>query len=1325
MSPGRVTADADGSLYISEVSGRVRRITPDGIITTVAGTGQFGFSGDGGPATQAQLNQPGGVSIARDGSLYIADRLNSRVRRVTPDGIISTVAGTGVGSFGGDGGPAIEARLSQPVDVAVGPDGSLYIADGNHRVRRVGTDGTITTVAGNGQVGLPGGDNGPATQARLGAGLLGVAVGADDNLYISASGRVRRVTPDGIITTFAGNGAGSHGDGGPATQAGMGAIGVADGPDGSIYISDQANNRIRRVGADGIISTVAGNGLSGFSGDGAPATQAAMSPVDVAVGPDGSLYIADGNRVRRVGPALPGITNAEMSVASENGTALHVFSSSGRHLRTLHALTGATLYEFTYDSSGQLTSVVDGDGNKTTIERDGSGNPMSIVGSFGHRSTLTLDSSGYLASVVNPAGEAYQFAYSSDGLLTTMTDPRGKTSSYDYDSFGRLTDARDAAGGHKTLARRDAAGGHIVTFKSDLGRTTTYETERLSTGGTRRVSIGPDGGKTQVDVGTDGRTTTALADGTSVVLLEGPDPRWGMQAPVPTTRTMKTPGGRTQVTSTARNAVLGNNLHPLSLTTLTEKVTVNGRSSSRVYDAASRTFTVNSAAGRTRVTTIDSQGRVIREQAAGLEAIVYTYDPRGRLERITQAARVTALTYNADGHLASVTDPLNRTVMYSYDLAGRVTQQTLPGNRVVSFAYDKSGNQTGVSPPGRTAHEFAYTNVNLQQKYDPPAVPGLAGDETINEYDSDRALTRVALPTGQSIELTYDPTTGQLRSLKLPRGAANYGYDSAGRLTSLAAPDGPALTFGYDGALLTGETWTGNIAGVVGRTFDNDLRPNGIAVNGSNVALSYDNDGLLTGVGPLTLNRSAENGLLTDTTLGITTDAWTYNALGEPASYTARQGPSALFQSSFTRDELGRIVRKVETLDGATTSYDYRYDAAGRLDEVRQNGVAAASYSYDANGNRFSVLTSGDTINGTYDEQDRLIQYGGTIFTYSPDGRLRSKSDSNGTTAYAYDEFDNLLRVEQPDGTSIEYLVDGKNRRVGKKVNGVLVQGFLYQSQVEPVAELDGAGNVVSRFIYASRGHVPDYMVRNGITYRIASDHLGSPRLVIDSATGTVVQRLDYDSWGNVLQDTNPGFQPFGFAGGLHDRDTRFARFGARDYDPQTGRWTAKDPVLFSGGDTNLYAYVWSDPINITDPFGLDGAVADAIDWWEAEAQYQAEQGNMGSALWRQGVAEYTRLWKVLNPWVELGDVVTDPCMSADQLAGAIAEVGADYFLKWARGAKRGYEYYKFKYGASIDPRSRNVLAREFNELLRNSAGITARADDFLDAAQEWMRELP
>ncbi len=136
------------------------------------------------------------------------------------------------------------------------------------------------------------------------------------------------------------------------------------------------------------------------------------------------------------------------------------------------------------------------------------------------------------------------------------------------------------------------------------------------------------------------------------------------------------------------------------------------------------------------------------------------------------------------------------------------------------------------------------------------------------------------------------------------------------------------------------------------------------------------------------------------------------------------------------------------------------------------------------------------------------------------------------------------------------------------------------------MAEIDANGQIVAEFVYASRGHVPDLMIRDGVKYRLVSDHLGSVRLVVNAETGDIIQRIDYTTWGEVVADTNPGFQPFGFAGGLYDEHTGLVRFGARDYDSEVGRWTAKDPIRWAGGQENLYVYVGNDPVNYIDPTG-------------------------------------------------------------------------------------------------------------------------------------------
>jgi RHS repeat-associated protein len=169
----------------------------------------------------------------------------------------------------------------------------------------------------------------------------------------------------------------------------------------------------------------------------------------------------------------------------------------------------------------------------------------------------------------------------------------------------------------------------------------------------------------------------------------------------------------------------------------------------------------------------------------------------------------------------------------------------------------------------------------------------------------------------------------------------------------------------------------------------------------------------------------------------------------------------------------------------------------------------------------------------------------------------------------------------------------------------VLVQGWLYSNQLRIVAELDGGNNLVSRFVYGSQTNTPDYLIKGGVTYRLLTDHLGSVRLVVNAATGAIAQRLDYDEFGVVTMDTSPGFQPFGFAGGLYDTQTKLVRFGARDYEAESGHWTAKDPIRFGNGDTNFYTYSLNNPQNLRDPQGL--TPCECVDQQTRDQEFESE----------------------------------------------------------------------------------------------------------------------
>ncbi len=325
VSPYGVAVDAAGNLYIADSQDNsVRKVAANGTIATVAGNGTADYSGDGQPATQAELQYPGGVAVDAAGNLYIADTQNNRIRKVGTNGLIATVAGNGICGHGGDGSPAVSAQLCQPDDVAVDSAGNLYITDGAF-IRKVSTGGTITTVAGDGTCGYSG-DNGPATSAEMCP--FGLTVDAAGNIYIAdgapydyprdnGNGVIRKVGLDGTITTVAGNGTvGYSGDGGPATQAKLlSPQGVAVDAAGNLYIADSGNCRVRKVTTDGNIATVGGNGTCGYSGDGGPATGAMLGFLQgIALDSAGNVYVADrDNNVIRL--LVPAAARAVLSVS--------------------------------------------------------------------------------------------------------------------------------------------------------------------------------------------------------------------------------------------------------------------------------------------------------------------------------------------------------------------------------------------------------------------------------------------------------------------------------------------------------------------------------------------------------------------------------------------------------------------------------------------------------------------------------------------------------------------------------------------------------------------------------------------------------------------------------------------------------------------------------------------------------------------------------------------------------------------------------------------------------------------------------------------------
>ena len=1203
-----MSAGPDGSLYVTD--GRViARLNPDGIWHVVMGLNA--------PAASLPILQPDGTPAAESFASYNGGVLLA----VGPDSSVYYTA-------------------SWP-SYAPGINGTNYSL-----VRKIAPDGRIYTVFGGGGVAAT--NYAPSWQDLFGTAargahfasvnpLSGLAVGNDGTVYVSDNfgqytAGIFQISPGGVILPFL-NGMPrceeGHYDPNPAdtnttkliqgdqgkratdvTTLAWGPYELQVGQDGSVYFTD--TRFVWRVNPNGIVERVAGryrNSLSPsadlplYNGD---PLNTDVYPVNaMALTSDGSLFIVRGTGTGIATPPMfiiPGRSSLRGIIApvssqiipSEDGSEVYAFDPAGRHLQTLDSLTGATKWAFGYDANSLVVTMADAAGQVTQIERNGAGQATAIVGPHGQRTSLGMDANGFLGAVTNPAHETTLLTNSSGGSLLSITGPRGATYSVAYDHMGRVTKVTDPLGGGWDDSSSDNGVQRDYSYQIDVNCTNS-----LGNTLSRKMVLQPNG-DTYVYSSLDGHPTESgstrlngdrssyFSDGLSLYTGMGADPRFGNQARQPVRRVMNLPNGLTYNASVMRTAGLTNPADPFSLTGLTNVTTINGNSYTQVYNPTNRTITVVSPMGRTASAVGDAMGRLIHISVPGQPSLDLAYDGLGKVIAVTNSSSASAVHamfgYDGLGQLVSVTDPLGHSNVFSYDGAGRPIQQVFPDGSVAGFTYDSEYNLTSVTPPGRPSHMFQYNAAGMLTQYTPPRI---GTDESVAyRYDSERNLTNITLPDGQQVTFMRG-LGGRIELLTLGAGptlAYEYGSTAGSgflRPITVSSTTGDRLQFGYVGPVLTSVAWSGSITGQVSIQLNSDMLPASESVNGSKVALGYDNDLLLTQAGDLKITHDPVTGFTTDTTLGGVTDHRQFDDRGLLTRYAASINGTSIWTSVLRFDQIQRITNKVEILGGITNTFGYVYDISGRLAQVWRNGSLAAGYSYDTNGNRISL----NSEIAVYDSQDRVLSCNGATFGWSPNGTLTSHTVAGQTTNYECDVRGALTSVTSAAGSRIDYIIDNAGRRIGKKVGGVMQKGWLWNGN-RIVAALDGSAVVVQRFIYGTDDQTPSYLMTGTNTYRLLSDERGSVRLVVNIANGAVTQHLDYDEFGRVLEDSNPGFQPFGFAGGLYDPETGLVRFGMRDYSAQVGRWLQRDPINFSGGDLSMFNYANNDPVNQIDPSG-------------------------------------------------------------------------------------------------------------------------------------------
>ncbi|WP_420852207.1 fibronectin type III domain-containing protein [Paenibacillus hamazuiensis] len=1227
----------DGSLFVSDGgNNRVRRIGTDGIVTTYAGGKQSGDNGDGGPATQARV-APRNIALGPDGSLYIAELYD--IRKVSSDGIITTFAGKGTGGSYNDkmkdGIPATDAYI-EPFDVEVGPDGSVYFLErfsiccypephSRAAIRKIGPDGIVTTIGG---IGTKTTESIPLYEKKLYAQDIEFA--PDGSLYIldksgqSSGGSsyrnfIYKVGSDGIVRRVAGSlsapgsridfpgGTNSWGQldvDGPALDPYLTANRMSFAPDGTLYLSDQSFKRILRLEPSGLLSKYAGNPMSRCeelqTGNGLAYESKLGCLQYVAAGLDETVYYS--SNISTTGWSIMSLHTDEVNfvslpnyiVPSEDGQQLYVFDpNSGRHQQTKDAITGRTVQQFHYDGGGRLVSLEDAYGNTVVIERNVLGVPRAIVAPGGQRTELELDGAGQLSAVTVPGGASYEMSYDADGLLVSFTDRNGSTSEYEYDAQGLLIAAHHPSYGDLTIVREKLPLGTKVTMTRGEGEVTSYKIESLENGDIRRETAEPTGAVTVVTVKPNGYREIAYPDGTVVGKSLSPDPRWGMSSPQLAGMTIKTPQARTITMSESRTAAFASPTDPFSLTTYQETFTVNGRTTMVQYDAAQKTVTMTSAENRQVVHRLDDFGRTVRLEYPGqsVEPIEYAYDAQGKLQQIKQGVQVVNYHYDEQLRLTRLTDAENRELEYEYDAYGFVSRINLPSGKSLAMTHDAVGNLTGITAPGGNDFTMDYDETDELVSF----LPEGSTEPVRWYYNLNGKHTHTTFPSGRLIANTFDPG-GRLTESHDTKRSRTFEYadntDRVHTMTTKAKASGAVeqqLQFAYDGSDVTKTVWLGKANATYDYTYDALSNVTGIHLNipasqyTSDTAITWDKEDRVKSFGSQSFQYTGPGGILGSIQDGGFETAYQYDAYGRITHRTVSASGVPVYQMQLQYNAVGKVGQKTETTPQGTSVYTYDYDADGQLLEVRLNGNVIEAYAYDANGNRTSAAINGAPAeSAVYDGQDRLITRGGVDYMFDADGFLTHR----GSDSFTYGSRGELLEANV-GGKTVTYSYDALGRHVARHDETGTTQ-YLYglPDAIMTITAIIDPSGAVTEYYYDLSGQLTG-MKREGVTYAIATDLVGTPKLVV-GANGQIVKELGYDSFGNRLTDSNPGFLlPFGFAGGLEDTDTGLLRFGLRDYELASGRWTARDPILFTGGQTNLYVYVGNDPILFRDPLGL------------------------------------------------------------------------------------------------------------------------------------------
>lgn len=1185
------------------------RVTPDNVSLKVATYPSQGF--------------PKAFTVSPDGTLYLSYLYEGIYKKGPNDSDWQRVVGKG--SYGSavipDGSKGTEAGGGDFSAFATDSEGNLYF-EGNHPSSGYGTTIQYYKLDASGHVYHAGRtgygpDTGPATPANIGYGRLTSSpngtIYVTDNMYDywGVKSRIRKMTKDGMLELVAGDV--SMGKKDPVIADGMSAINsrflareiYVDGQE-NIYMQVDAVNTtlgpIYKISPDGIVHLVEqSDAMAYVKRNDFKLNYVKLIGVDQKGNPMYITYDQGGiiPKFFRIGAEV-----SKTNIPNDDGVTLtQIDTVNGRHMQTIHALTGKVMQRFGYDAEGRLIQLEDGNGNRTTIVREASGKPTAIVAPGGQLTELTVNERGQLTTVTGKLGYQYDMTYTTKGLLTSFTDPNRHTSDYLYDEKGYLIQAKTPTGGIKTLTRTELSDGLSITFTDAANRQTVYETRQVGSY-TKRTITEPGGAKSTVVYQSDGSKEMTYTDGTKVIQKLENDPRYGMDAPILNLMKITTPDGRVVTYSESRAVERDSQGR---FTSLTQTYVVNGATSSVKYDATARTYVETSAEGLIKVSHLDDKGTIVRVDYPNqpLQPILYTYDERGRFRTISQGSHSMTYAYNTSGELISETDEEGNRKEYGYNEAGLLTMIKQPSGKTFYKDYDGKGNLVQTSLPDGTIYKQQYNNLNQLNMFTPEGgQPWLTLTHDVTGF-----VDKAVLASGRALQYGFE-TGGskRIQTMNDPDLKRTFTYgDTTDRVSQMVSEQ----TGDPDLRQSVGYTYGGSevlqmvLQGAANATFKYSFDTGANVTNITNIRttvteqvygqpktvvqdtpIAWDRDEQMTKFGPFQISHEA-NGLVNSITDGSFQIMNTYDDLGKLEQRNYLWRGQLRSSSEFTYDSRGLLSHEKETSTGdigSQTHYDY--DDDGQLLASLKTGTEGnfnEVYTYDISKNRVSKQVNGSPLEmSSYDTYGQLVAVGSVDYTFDTDGFLTAR----GENTYRYGIRGELLEATVT-GNTYRYAYDAIGRRTAR-IREDNTEKYLY-GHPEFIhmltASIDKNG-VLTNYFYNEEGLLIG-LERDSQRYYVITDNVGTPREVLN-AEGVTVKTLRYSAFGALLSDSNPGFElMIGFAGGLEDRAAGLVRFGARDYDPVSARWTARDPILLDSGETNVYAYVGNNPIVLRDPCGL------------------------------------------------------------------------------------------------------------------------------------------